>query len=334
MMKICLIFTLLLMIVPVARAEQPVPGKAATREHRFRIFRGNGQPATMDELLAAAMAATVVFFGESHDDPVAHKLEEQVLQRIHRSDLALALEMFESDVQYVVDEYLAGLITEEHLIASGRAWKNYKSDYRPLVEFARAQKMPVIAANPPRRYVNRVSRLGDSALGDLNAEARRFLPPLPWAAASSPYAEKFRRVMEEARKEQEKSADPKQPLPKPFDVEKGLQAQSLWDAGMAFSIAEFLTRHPGMRVLHCNGSFHTAERLGIPEHLARYRPNTSMLVITSAADKSYPELSSELRNKGDFVIVTDPKAGRGSEVKQTTTTPAPSTGGKSESASK
>jgi uncharacterized iron-regulated protein len=214
-------------------------------------------------------------------------------------------------VQYALDEYLAGLITEDHLTASGRAWKNYKSDYRALIEFAKERKMPVIAANPPRRYVNRVSRLGAATLQDLSAEARRFLPPLPYAGATPEYAQKFHRVMEEARKEQEKKdakgGDGKAEAPRRLDPEKGLQAQSLWDAGMAFSIAEFLTRNPGMRVLHCNGSFHSAQKLGIPDHLVRYRPAATMLVITVLPEKSFPNFDAgKMRGHGGFVIVTDP----------------------------
>ena len=118
----------------------------------------------------------LTFLGESHDDAVAHYLEEQILRRTWDPHLGRpSLEMFERDVQYVLDEYLAGFITEAHLTASGRAWKNYKADYRPMIEFAKEKKMPVVAANAPRRYVNRVSRLGSAALTELEPEALRFL---------------------------------------------------------------------------------------------------------------------------------------------------------------
>lgn len=284
--------------------------KPAISEQHYRIYHGDGRPATFDDLLTASSAATVTFLGESHDDAVAHYLEEKILRTAHKPDLALSLEMFETDVQQVVDEYLAGFITEDHLISSGRAWRNYKSDYRALVEFAKDHKMPVLAANAPRRYVNRVSRLGAATLSDLNSGARRFLPPLPYADATPAYAEKFHRVMDEARKQQVTKNPTAQPA-RPFDPVKGLQAQSLWDAGMAFSIASFLTSNPGMRVLHCNGSFHTAAKLGIPDHLVRYRPGTSMLVVTMMSEASFPDFDeNKMREQGDFVIVTDPKLPR------------------------
>lgn len=284
--------------------------KVAVGEQHYRVYRGDGRAATLDEVVEAARSAKATFLGESHDDRVAHYLQEQILRRAHGSDLALSLEMFETDVQSVVDEYLAGLITEDHLMASGRAWRNYKSDYKPLIEFAKERKMPVIAANAPRRYVNRVTRLGAPALLELSAEARRTLPPLPYAEASAKYAAKIAKVMEDARKEQEKraaEAGEKPQPPRPQDPVKTAQAQSLWDAGMAFSIADYLTRHPGARVLHCNGSFHTAERLGTVEHLLRYRPGTSVVVVTMMPAKSFPEFDREsMLGQGDFVVVTDP----------------------------
>jgi uncharacterized iron-regulated protein len=276
------------------------PAQNGIDAQHYRVYRGDGRASSLEELIRESNAAAVTFLGEQHDDPVAHYLEEQILRQGSQADVALSLEMFETDVQQVVDEYLAGLVTEEHFLASGRAWKNYKTDYRPLVEHAKERKMRVIAANPPRRYVNRVTRLGAASLGDLDSAAKALLPPLPYAKASDRYAEKFRKVMEEARREQ-------------LDPAKGIQAQSLWDAGMAFSIAEFLSRNPGMRVLQCNGSFHSAERLGIPEHLARYRPGASMVVVTMVPGKSFPDFDAEkMKGQGDFVIVTDPKAPRSS----------------------
>lgn len=286
----------LFIVVPLA-AQNPVG------EQDYRVYRGDGTPATLEQLVAESKAATVTFLGELHDDPVAHYLEEQILRRGWEPNLALSLEMFERDVQYVVDEYLAGLITEDHLRSSGRAWKNYKTDYKPLVEFAKEKKMTVMAANAPRRYVNRVSRLGAASLEALEPEAKQFLPPLPYAKASPDYAAKFAKEMDEHRENGS--------APSPEAASRSLEAQSLWDAGMAYSIANFLTRNPGGRVLHVNGSFHTAQRLGTVEQLLRYRPQTSIVVVTMISDAGFPSFKTEtMSNQGTFVIVTDPKLPR------------------------
>ncbi|MEM9943066.1 MAG: ChaN family lipoprotein [Planctomycetota bacterium] len=311
-----------------------------TEEH-FRIFRGDGSTATLDDILQAAQSVEVIFLGEYHDDPVAHFLEKQVLSKLiqqtsnQNQNLALSMEMFERDVQHILDEYLSGLISENHLTKSGRTWTNYESDYRPLVELAKQNGVPVIAANAPRRYVNLVGRQGRDALLQIKRPADRGLPPLPYAQASKAYANKFNNLMEKFRKQraeaakkskpestkQESSANKtanedepqkltkqpnKTPTKKPTSRGSSLDAQSLWDAAMAYSIVEQFLRDPGCQVVHINGSFHTEKKLGIPEHLLRYRPSTSFLVVTMFASDSFPAFDSqEMINAGDFVIVTD-----------------------------
>src|SRR5918993_537060 len=172
---------------------------------RYRAFDSDGKQVTIQEVVEAFGGADVVLVGEEHDDPTAHLLEAELLRRAHERHglgagakgrpVALSLEMFERDVQLVVDEYLAGLISERHFLASSRPWNNYQVDYRPLVEYARAQKLPVIAANAPARYVSRVSANGPASLGALSEAARATLPPLPFRPASEAYAAKFGRFM-------------------------------------------------------------------------------------------------------------------------------------------
>jgi uncharacterized iron-regulated protein len=288
---------------PLSEASKP----AEIGEQHYRIYRSDGTAATLDDVLAASQAATVTFLGEPHDDPVAHYLEEQILRRTWDSRLALSLEMFERDVQNVLDEYLAGLISEPNLIASARPWKNYATDYRPLVEFAKEKGMVVIAANAPRRYVDRVSHLGAASLDQIGPEGRRFLPPLPYSTASDEYKTRFVRTMQGHGSPGGSHS--------PESSARSLEAQSLWDASMAYSIAEFLNTHPGKRVLQVNGSFHTAQHLGTVEQLLRYRPQTSVLVVTIVSDKSFPAFdAASMSGEGDFVIVTDPAVPRSFRV--------------------
>lgn len=288
---------------------------AQTDAPRYRIYRRDAA-ATLDDIAAAMRVADVVFIGEAHDDKIAHELELELFRRaaldeanvpdaMKRRAVALSLEMFERDVQTTLDEYLAGLITENHFLLASRPWENYKADYRPLVEFARANRLPVVAANAPRRYVNRVSRLGSKSLAELPLTSRAWLPPLPFAAASPAYAAKFSRLMAGMPAAQTQSATPGTNAPPPHSSTL-LEAQALWDATMAHSIAEHLKRTPGALVIHINGKFHTEERLGTPEHLVRYRPGTKFLVITITPGKETNGADAKtLGNAGDFVIVTD-----------------------------
>ena len=313
---------------PASKGKKPEP----LSDRHFRVYDAKGNPTTFDTLLQRMQTADVVFLGESHDDPVAHHLQAKLLRAFHEQSrcqprqqrpLALSLEMFERDVQPILDEYLCGLITEKSFRDSSRPWNNYEKDYRPLVEYARTQKLAVIAANAPRRYVNRVARLGAASLLDIPNPRRRGLPPLPYAAASPAYTAKFKDVMKSHGPKKKDRPVPKAPPPsgppkmppaddkKPAPSTRGLEAQCLWDATMAYSIAEFLLREPRARVLHVNGSFHSEKHMGIPEHLLRYRPGTALLVVTLTSHKDFPKFHvGDLADAGDFVIVTDPKLPR------------------------
>lgn len=270
----------------------------------LRVYTSEGKAASLDDVITAMGAAQVVFIGETHDDPAAHWSELQLLQgayaRYGRTrdegsrSVVLSLEMFERDTQPVLDEYLAGLITERHFLAAARPWKNYETDYRPLVEFARAHKLPVVASNAPERYVNRAGRLGRESLLGLPAEARRWLAPLPYAQASSAYAAKFKQLMGGDRMAAGMHGSPFL-----------LDAQVLRDATMAHSVAEQLRASARALVIHVNGNFHSEGGLGMPEHLRAYRAGSRALVVTVIPDKSAaPADANRFKGLGDFVIVT------------------------------
>lgn len=272
------------------------------KEPPYPVYFGDGQTAAWSDVLSVMAVREVTFIGEQHDDPAAHEIELFLLQNLSAKHWVLSLEMFESDVQTVLDEYLLGHITEAHFLQSARPWKNYQSDYRPLVEWARDHALPVVAANAPRRYVNMVSRLGAASLLHLSERAKTSLPPLPYAAASPRYAEKFHGVMASVNENTVVQSSPKDRSTQ----NPRLQAQSLWDASMAWSIAENLRRVEKLSVLHVNGKFHSDHKLGILDHLAIYRPSTSNCVISinPSADSKFDSVT--MRDLGDFVIVTPP----------------------------
>ncbi|GIL78700.1 hypothetical protein Vretimale_400 [Volvox reticuliferus] len=116
-----------------------------------------------------------------------------------RRPVALSLEMFERDVQDVMNEYLAGTATEADLLKDARPWPNYASDYRPLVLAAKEAEAPVVCANAPRRYVGLVSRSGSGALSSLPPSSLRHLPPLPLRPPSDIYVAKIHWTMKRAR---------------------------------------------------------------------------------------------------------------------------------------
>lgn len=272
-------------------------------EDQIRVFDAKGNPATIDQVIEVIGRNEAVFLGEQHDDAVGHAVQMEIFRRAverYASDhrMALSMEMFERDVQIVVNEYLAGQINEAQFLASSRPWGNYKTDYRPLLELAKSKNLPVIAANAPRRYVNMVSRNGRESLNGLSREAKEWLPPLPYGEPSAAYSAKFKALMGPSPEAQ-------------MGIDKILASQSLWDAGMSNSVFRFLKENKHPLVIHLNGSFHTESRLGTFEHLMRYRPKTKGIVVTIRYEDDFKTFdNAKHADIGDFVILTDGKQPR------------------------
>jgi uncharacterized iron-regulated protein len=211
------------------------------------------------------------------------------------------MEMFERDVQLVIDEYLQGLISEPHFLLSSRPWPNYKTDYRPLVELAKQRQLDVVAANAPRRYVNMVSRNGRDSLNALSAQAKTWLAPLPYPEPSAAYKDKFNALM---------SGNNDGPAPMTSTANL-IYSQSLWDATMGNSVANYLDKYKGSLVFQLNGAFHTENRLGTLEQLMNYRPKTKAIVVTMRyVDDVQKFDATKDKGLGDFVILTDTKQPR------------------------
>lgn len=289
------------------RSERPAP----------RLLGPGGAGASVADIVRAAADVDVVFVGELHGNPDVHdfqlRLLDALLEYAGRAgrEVVLSMEMFETDVQLVLDEYLGGLITEPQFQAAARPWANYERDYRPLVERAREAGIRVVAANAPRRYVNRVGRLGRDGLQDLSAEARAFLPPLPYPEPSEAYRAGWDRRMEAMAHHGHGHGG-----------ESALQAQALWDASMAYRIHRALegngehdarppTADPpapggGVLVLHLSGSFHVENQTGIPEALRHYRPEARTLVVTTRTDGDPSDPEDLPGALADFVLLTAP----------------------------
>jgi uncharacterized iron-regulated protein len=300
---------LLLPAAPLAGRQQPTP---APDTSGFRAYTGGGERASLEQVLARAAGVEVLFLGESHNDTVGHRIQREIFSRLLHTTrspdgagqagsagpraLTLSLEMFECDVQYILDEYLSGLITEDQMKRSARPWAFYAEDYAPVVEAAKAAGLRVLAANAPRRYVNMVSRGGRQALAALSDEAKRYLPPLPWPGPSPAYRAALDSVMGQHGDTTASAAAAR---------ENGFLAQSLWDATMAWSIAGELMRNPGTPLVHLVGSFHVKNGRGILDPLARYRPGTRALIVYVEPVTDVQSFPAELRGAGDFVILTD-----------------------------
>lgn len=262
----------------------------------YKIYSTKKQKlVAVDDIVKDLADADVLFFGEEHNDSTGHYLEHVIFEKLsvaYPAKVALSMEMFETDCQNVVDEYLNGLIREKNFITDARAWHNYK-DYRPLIEFAKDNHISVVAANAPARYTNMANRLGLASLQQLSAIGKSYLPPLPIDTATGLYYEKFVQIMGGHNN---------------MGGMQIYQAQNLWDATMGWSISRFYKSHPGYKILQLNGGFHSEEKLGAAAQLKRYAPAIRILNIAAYADDSFenPDWSKFSKN-GDYIILTDPK---------------------------
>jgi uncharacterized iron-regulated protein len=314
----------LLAAVPVT-AQDPPTGALDTAyvAGEYRVFTGAGEPASLDDVVAAMGPYDVVFVGESHDDPTGHMLEAELLRRAWETygrpesgggaprPVALSLEFFQRDVQPVLDEYLAGLITESAFRADSRPWPRYGTDYRPLIEFSKEHGVDVIAANAPRRYTTRVTMHGRESLHDLSPQAIESLPPLPYGQPSDEYRNQWIQVISEVMRQEGMKCgvpvdDPPAPEGSHQSMGNQLHSQVLWDATMAWWISRYLESRTNGLVLHMVGGFHVARGTGTPEHLSSYRPDTSyMIVMLRPVDDVDAFVPAPEGAWGDFVIQTD-----------------------------
>jgi uncharacterized iron-regulated protein len=271
--------------------------KAQPDASHFRIYKtSTGEVLTLEAMAKELLQAKVILFGEEHNDSVTHFLQFRLLEellQLQNNQVVLSMEMFERDVQTVMDEYLMDKIKEKHFRKDARVWSNY-SNYRPMVELAKSRKIPVVAANAASRYSNLAGREGISGLKALPKASKAHFAPLPFDGPSPAYLEKLNDLMGHG-------------APAAMGGFNLPLAQSLWDATMAYSIAEALKKNKSHKVLHLNGRFHSDERLGIFTHLKKYAPKAKVLVISAFADENFPAYKAELhQSMGDFVILTDP----------------------------
>ena len=156
--------------------------KADKQPEAYRLYDNNGKAMTYEQLVKALSKVDVVFIGEIHNCVITHWLELKLLEslyKVHGKQLKMGLEMFESDNQLILDEYLQRQITGERFEDEARLWPNYSTDYAPLIDFAREHHMPVVATNVPRRYATAVKEHGLAYLDSLSPEAKSYMAPLP-----------------------------------------------------------------------------------------------------------------------------------------------------------
>jgi len=260
----------------------------------YRIFTGEGKKADYGDMLKDASKADVVFFGELHDNPIAHWLELELTKSLYKvkgNDIILAAEMFETDNQILIDEYLSGIIKESSFESEVRLWNNYKTDYKPLLDFARMNGLTFVASNIPRRYASVVNSGGFEALEKISPEGLKYIAPLP--IEYDPELPCYRDMLS-------MESTPGGPMAQMISGNLP-KAQAVKDATMANSIVKY--QLPGQTVIHYNGSYHSDRYMGIIWYLNKYSPGLKITTITTVLQDEAAKMDEKSLGKADFVIV-------------------------------
>lgn len=295
------LFVTAMMLLGVgAVAQEPVDGKD------FVIYAG-GQAVPFSRMADEITKADVVCVGENHDHKLGHRLELAILQAVQqrRPKMALSLEFFERDVQTVLDEYLQGHITDPHFRQASRPWPTYASDYAPMVEFCKANKVDVVAANAPRRYVNIVSRKGRAALADLPKESKQHFARLPYGME---IPAGYNQMLDGLFGGSHGTGGTGSGMPA-GTVEKIKEAQGLWDATMADSILRYRKSHRGALVLQMNGAGHTDHGWGIVDRLRKANSRLKVVVMSIKPDAAFPSLpAGKYEGVAEYLVLTPEEA--------------------------
>jgi uncharacterized iron-regulated protein len=292
--------SVLLALFWTAQAVQP-PASSVLAYVPERVYDTRRQAfADLESMVADIARADVVFVGEQHDDPNTHRLEAAILDGLRRRGVTvtLSLEMFERDTQPGLNSYLADGIAEGDFLKASRPWPRYATDYRPLVEMARAAGWPVIASNVPRRFASSVAKTGLTALDVLPPTERS------WVAADlqcprDGYFDRFAATM--SGHQATGSADDQKNT-----TERYYFSQCVKDETMAESIAVGFDQHNRKLVVHVNGAFHSDFGLGTAERVRRRLTGRRVAVVSVLPVKDLDALApaGDDLKRADYLLYT------------------------------
>ena len=251
---------------PIGNSESPYPpaGQLSVGD----IYHlPTGIKVTSEQMHAAVTDARIVYVGETHDNPAAHRLELDVLKAMagrYPGQLSLGLEMFNAGQQETLDLWITGQLTEKDFLKKSFWFNNWRMDYayyRDILDYARENRIPVIGLNATREMVKEVGR---NPLEGLNEETRKQLPEMDF---NDPYQS----AMAQAIFTDHSNGDAM--------LDGFSRIQTLWDETMAENIVQTLIdKGPDHRMVVMAGGNHVRFGFGIPRRVYRRLPTSYMLI--------------------------------------------------------
>ncbi len=253
----------------------------------YIIYNSKGKKVSYKKTVKNLVKQDIVLFGELHNNPIAHWLQLEMTSDLNQKrDLVLGAEMFEADNQLALDLYLSDSIDDKGLDTLARLWGNHKTDYAPLLRFAKDNGLYFTATNVPRRYAKLVYLGGFDTLDSLTTLEKEWIAPLPILFDSLlPTYQSILSMMGD------------------HGSSNLVKAQALKDATMAHFIMQ--TYKDDHLFIHYNGAFHSDYYEGILWYLKQGRKELNYATISTVSQEDISRLDSEDLGKADFIICVD-----------------------------
>jgi uncharacterized iron-regulated protein len=263
----------------------------AKEKPAYKLFTSSGKEVSWEKMIKDMQGSDMVFFGELHDNPIAHWLEYELMVELYKtrdSSMVIGAEMFESNQQFALNDYLKGLYDDKKLADTVKLWKNFQTDYKPLVDFAKEHKIPFVATNVPRKYASMVFKGDFVSLDTLSAEERSLIAPLPIAFDIN--LSGYQEMLKMGDDHPEMKIDEKYP-----------KAQAIKDATMA----HFILKNKIDKGLfyHINGSFHSDNFEGIVWYLKQADPNLLIKTIATIEQDDISKPEKEYLGKASYLLL-------------------------------
>ncbi|MDN5870579.1 MAG: ChaN family lipoprotein [Nitrococcus sp.] len=253
--SICLLLALVLIGGCVAASEPTADTAVSPGQTPAVAFTGLPRLAQIQSRLDDER---VVYVGEYHMRLQDHRIQLEVIRYLAARDrpLAIGVEWFQQPFQWALDRYLAGAIDTRELLQASEYYDRWGYDFRfyaPILRFAKAHDIPVIALNVPEELTRAAAK---KDLDELAPNLRKWVPEMLDRTDAD-----YRRRLEEVY-----GAHPQHGS---VDFKRFYTVQLLWDEGMAERAAQYLQAHPSTRMVILAGSGHLAYGSGIPNRVQR-----------------------------------------------------------------
>ena len=261
----------------------------AQNTEAFQLYTKTGKKISTKKFFKQIESGEIILFGELHDNPIAHWLQLKTTQKMHdKHPVSLGAEMLEANNQKELNDYLSGVISQKVLDSTASLWMNYKTDYKPLVDFAKENNLAFIATNVPRKFASQVYRNGLESLEEtLTDEEKSWVAPLP--IAYNPELPGYKSMLTMMSDH----ANPNFP-----------KAQAIKDATMGHFLYEHYKENQN-QFIHFNGDYHSKNYEGIYWYLKHKDEKLKVITISTVEQSDVNSLDEEFEGQADYILVID-----------------------------